>query len=72
MPRTRMTSCASPGGEATQSCVVGQVMRRIPSTPVATEGRLTDEERAEYEGYVKASKFIATLQAKARKLLAHA
>jgi hypothetical protein len=37
-----------------------------------TEGRLTDEERAEYEGYVKASKFIATLQAKARKLLAHA
>ena len=35
----------------------------------STEGRLTDEERAEYEGYVKATKFIATLQAKARKLL---
>lgn len=35
----------------------------------ATEGELTDQERAEYEGYVKANKFIATLQAKARKLL---
>lgn len=34
-----------------------------------TEGELTDQERAEYEGYVKANKFIATLQAKARKLL---
>jgi hypothetical protein len=32
-------------------------------------GELTDEERAEYEGYVRANKFIATLQAKARKLL---
>ena len=36
-----------------------------------TEGELTDPERAEYEGYVRANKFIATLQAKARKLLAH-
>ncbi len=35
-----------------------------------TEGKLTDEERAEYEGYVRANKFVATLQAKARKLLA--
>jgi hypothetical protein len=34
-----------------------------------TEGDLTAEERAEYEGYVQANKFIATLQAKARKLL---
>lgn len=37
-----------------------------------TEGQLTDDERAEYEGYVKANKFIATLQAKARKMLSHA
>jgi hypothetical protein len=34
------------------------------------EGDLTDVERAEYEGYVRANKFVATLQAKARKLLA--
>jgi hypothetical protein len=34
-----------------------------------TEGDLTDQERAEYEGYVKANKFIAILRAKARKLL---
>jgi hypothetical protein len=34
-----------------------------------TEGQLTPEELAEYEGYVQANKFIATLQAKARKLL---
>ena len=36
----------------------------------ANEGQLTDEERAEYEGYVEASDFIALLQAKARRLLA--
>ena len=35
-----------------------------------TEGELTDEELAEYEGYVRANKFVATLQAKARRLLA--
>jgi hypothetical protein len=35
-----------------------------------TEGELTERERAEYEGYVRANKFIATLQGKARKLLA--
>jgi hypothetical protein len=34
-----------------------------------TEGELTDSERAEYEGYVQANKFIAILQAKAKKLL---
>ena len=36
-----------------------------------TEGELTDAERAEYEGYVKANNFIAVLQAKARKYLEH-
>lgn len=35
-----------------------------------TEGQLTPEEREEYETYVRASRFIAVLQAKARKLLA--
>ena len=36
----------------------------------SNEGDLTEKEQAEYEGYVRANKFIATLQAKARKLLA--
>jgi hypothetical protein len=35
-----------------------------------TEGQLTAEEREEYDTYVRASRFIALLQAKARKLLA--
>jgi hypothetical protein len=35
-----------------------------------TEGILTEAERSEYEGYVRANKFIAILQSKARKLLA--
>jgi len=36
----------------------------------SNEGELSAEERAEFEGYVRANKFIATLQAKIRKLLA--
>jgi hypothetical protein len=36
----------------------------------STEGELSEQERAEYEGYVKANQFVAILQAKARKLLA--
>ena len=35
----------------------------------SNEGDLTEAERAEYEGYARASKLIALLQAKARKLL---
>jgi hypothetical protein len=35
----------------------------------STEGQLSEDERAEYEGYVSANKFVAVLQAKARKLL---
>jgi hypothetical protein len=35
-----------------------------------SDGELTPEERARYEGYVRANKFIAILQAKARKLIA--
>jgi hypothetical protein len=34
-----------------------------------TEGELSEDERAEYEGYVWANNFIAVLQAKARKRL---
>jgi uncharacterized protein YnzC (UPF0291/DUF896 family) len=35
----------------------------------STEGALTDQERAEYEGYVRANKFIAILQRQARQFL---
>jgi hypothetical protein len=34
------------------------------------EGELTDAERAEYEGYVRAINLVSILQAKARNLLA--
>jgi len=34
-----------------------------------TEDELSEEERAEYEGYVRANSFVATLQMQARKLL---
>ena len=33
----------------------------------STEGQLTDPERAEYEGYVRANKFIAVLQRLAQR-----
>lgn len=36
----------------------------------SNEGELTDGERAEYAGYVYANKFVAMLQAQARRLLA--
>lgn len=36
----------------------------------SNEGELTPEEKAEYEGYVRANKFVAILQAQARKRLA--
>jgi hypothetical protein len=35
----------------------------------STEGQLSQDERAEYEAYVRAVDFIAILQAKARRLL---
>jgi hypothetical protein len=35
----------------------------------ANEGELDLDERAEYEGYVRANKFVAILQAKAREFL---
>lgn len=34
-----------------------------------TEGKLTEKEQAEYEGYVRANSFVATMQMRARKLL---
>ena len=41
MPRSRITSRSAPGGEQTDSWVEGQVIRRIPSSPVPTSGRFT-------------------------------
>lgn len=38
----------------------------------ANEGDLTPADRAEYEGYVQANKFVAILQAQVRKLLVNA
>lgn len=35
----------------------------------STEGLLTADERAEYEGYVRANKFIAILRRQAKRLL---
>ena len=35
----------------------------------STEGQLTEAERAEYEGYVRANKFVAILQRHARELV---
>jgi hypothetical protein len=34
----------------------------------SNEGLLTTQEKAEYEGYVRANKFVAILQAQAKKL----
>jgi uncharacterized protein YnzC (UPF0291/DUF896 family) len=35
----------------------------------STEGQLTETERAEYAGYVRANKFIAVLQRQAQQLV---
>jgi uncharacterized protein YnzC (UPF0291/DUF896 family) len=35
----------------------------------STEGQLTETERAEYAGYVRANKFIAILRRQARQLI---
>lgn len=35
----------------------------------SNEGELSDDERSEYEGYVRANKFVAVLQARARHRL---
>ena len=34
-----------------------------------TEGELTDAERAEYEGYVRANKFLAVLRREAKLMM---
>ena len=47
-----------------------ELQRRIEElAEKASEGQLTEAERAEYEGYVRANKFIAILQRLARQML---
>jgi hypothetical protein len=47
-----------------------QLQKRIDTlADKCTADQLTPEEREEYETYIRASRFIAVLQAKARKLL---
>lgn len=36
----------------------------------STEGQLTETEKSEYTGYVRANKFVAILQRQARRLIA--
>ena len=46
-----------------------ELQRRIEDLAAkSTERQLTEEERAEYEGYVRANKFIAILQRQARQM----
>jgi hypothetical protein len=47
-----------------------RLRRRIDELAAkSNEGRLSPAEQAEYEGYVRANKFVAVLQAQAQKLL---
>jgi hypothetical protein len=45
----------------------GLVARIEELAAASTAGRLTEAERAEYEGYVRANKFLAILQKQARR-----
>ena len=48
-----------------------ELLRRIEELAgKSTEGLLTEAERAEYEGYVRANKFVANLQRLARRMIA--
>ena len=50
-----------------------KLMARIEELAAkSTEGQLTEEERAEYTGYVRANKFVAILQRQARNLVGSA
>ncbi len=48
-----------------------ELQNRIESLAAkSTEGALTEPERAEYEGYVRANKFVAILRRQARQMVA--
>ncbi len=47
-----------------------ELQRRIEElADKSNEGQLTEDERAEYDGYVRANKFIAVLQRLARQMV---
>ena len=50
-----------------EACLRGRIEELADKN---TEGELTADERAEYEGYVRANRFVAILQGKLKKLLA--
>ena len=52
-------------------CPSSELQGRIESLAAkSTEGALTEPERAEYEGYVRANKFVAILRRQARQMVA--
>lgn len=53
--------------------VDGRTQERVEKlAEKCNEGRLTDDERAEYEAYIQASTLIGILQAKSRRILSKA
>jgi hypothetical protein len=49
-----------------------QIQARIEElAQKSTEGQLTEEERSEYAGFVRANKFVAILKRQARRLTAN-
>jgi hypothetical protein len=82
MPATPETAAFERGVRPIMKIVLPEkakaVLRFRPSTKLkarieelagkSTEGQLTAEEKAEYIGYVRANKFVATLRRQARQL----
>jgi|GEM_PF-4676556 hypothetical protein len=70
-PRARDATSPSREGADGVGCPPDQALRdRIEALASRnTEGGLTDEERAEYEGYVRANKFLAVLRREARLMV---
>ncbi len=58
--REQATKIADFHADETLQVRIEQLARR------ANEGELSEQERAEYEGYAQANRFIAVLQAQAR------
>jgi hypothetical protein len=70
-----LSRCLTPeaAGRVVQLRADPQLQARIDELAgKCTESELTEEERVEYEAYVRTGNLIAVLQAKARRLLASA
>ena len=69
-PVLRQVMPKFPGKEEVSFAADSSLACRIEELATkSTEGELTDQERDEYHGYVRANKFIATLQRQLRRLL---